>query len=109
MLEGEVRDDIRKLERDAFVLHVLDGEKHLRHDILARAGIGGLRINDFRIVLVAPWIVGGRRCGCRRCCLRDARRVTAVNESSLLRHPMRIVDNAGVEVLQLLLEMRHAC
>lgn len=64
MLEGEVRNDVRKLERYAFVLHVLDGEKHLRHDILARAGVGGLRINDFRIVLVAPRVVGGRGCGC---------------------------------------------
>lgn len=50
VLERQVRDDIRKLERNVLVLHVLDRKQHLRHNIFARACVGRLRVDDIRVM-----------------------------------------------------------
>lgn len=112
MLEGEVRDDIGKFERDALGLQVLDREKNLRHDVLARAGVCRLRIDDVCIVSLLFHLAGRRWRWRGGWDLRTvggggrAGNVVAGN-ASLLRHAVRRLHHAGVEALELLLEVRH--
>lgn len=61
ILEGKIRDDIRELERYTFRLHMLDRKENLRHDILARAGIGRLRVDNVCITFLFN-IAAGRQC-----------------------------------------------
>lgn len=68
VLEGQVRDDVGELERHALGLHVLDREEDLRHDVLARARVGRLRVDDVRIVPFPLHFAAAGAAGCGRSC-----------------------------------------
>lgn len=112
VLEGQVRDDIGELERHALGLHVLDREENLGHDVLARAGVGRLRVDNVRIMpFLLDFTAGcGRSRGGRG--LRTAGGEVGPGHAAgdgapLLRQTVGGVNDAGVEVLDLLLKVRH--
>ena len=89
---------------------MLDRKQHLRHNILARTGVRWLRVDDVRIVALLFNFAGGRGGRRRRWDLGAAAGGwLVIDHTSLLRHPVRRLHHAGVEVLQLVLKVRHGC
>src|SRR4051794_21101123 len=89
---------------------MLDRKQYLRHDILARAGVRWLRVDDVCIVTLLFNFTRGRGGRRRRWDLGAAAGGwLVIDHTSLLRHPVRRLHHTGVEVLQLVLKVRHGC